>query len=165
MTELPTSPDLLVSNVRRAIPSDVSAVVELIHEYARELFDQAASVTPEALLRDGFGSALEFLVAEASGELVGFVAWEQTYDVVAGARGGIVLALYVRVPARGRGTGDALLAGVTNEIRAIGGTFLSPIGEDPLELSESAPPSVRTLRLRGQSTRHRAADLRRPPER
>jgi GNAT superfamily N-acetyltransferase len=155
-------PPAVRANIRRAIPPDVTAVVVLIHEYAKEVFDQIATVTPEALLGDGFGSVLEFLVADLHGELVGFAAWEKTYDVVAGARGGIVLALYVRPESRGLGFGDALLAAVTQEARAIGASFLSGMGEDPRELSDSAPPSVRTLRLRGHSTRHRAADVRRP---
>lgn len=161
MKDFRSRPRSSISYVRRAIPSDVSGVVSLIHEYALEVFNQAGSVTPEALLRDGFGSVLEFLVAEKVGELVGFSAWEQTYDVIAGARGGVVLALYVRPDARGHGVGDALLSAVTHEVRLMSGTFLSAAGEDPRELSDSAPPTVRTLRLRGQSTRHRAADLRR----
>jgi len=147
-------------SIRGAVTSDVHAVVELIHAYATEVFSLAAEVTPEALLNDGFGIVLEFLVADTpSGELIGFAAWEKTYDVVAGARGGALLGLYVRPDARQQGIGHALLAAVTREVRSIGGSFLVGLDERPIELSESARPSLRAPRMGGSANEHVAADL------
>lgn len=117
------------ASVRRAATSDVQDVVELIRAYASEVHGREAAVTPEALLDDGFGSVLEFYVAEASsGRLAGFAAWEKTYDVISGRRGGVLLGLYVEPRARGHGTGHALVTAVANEVRGIGGTFLLGAG-------------------------------------
>lgn len=159
MTDSPARPNGPPVTVRRATPPDVTGVVTLIHAYADEVFEQSASVTPEALLRDGFGSVLEFLVAEKGGELIGFAAWEKTYDVIAGARGGVLLALYVRPESRGQGHGDRLLRAVANEARAVSATFLAGVGEDPYPLTAAATPRAHAQALAPQSSRHRAADI------
>lgn len=127
------------ASVRRAATSDVQEVVGLIKAYAQEVFDREALVTPEALLDDGFGSVLEFFVAESpSGVLAGFAAWEKTYDVVSGRRGGALLSLFVDGSLRGRGTGHALLSAVTNEVRAMGGVFLVGLGGGHVELGDAS---------------------------
>ncbi|MGC4091516.1 MAG: hypothetical protein QM756_27280 [Polyangiaceae bacterium] len=125
-------------SIRRAHTADVTGVVELINAYAQEVFARDADVTPEALLGDGFGSVLEFFVAEAdSGELCGFAAWEKTYDVVTGRRGGLLLGQFMTRATRGYGAGDALLRAVANEVRALGGAFLGGLGEVNAELAGS----------------------------
>lgn len=130
-------------SIRRAEPSDVHGVVELIREWSLEVFAQQAEVTPEALLGDGFGSVLEFFVAEEStGELCGFAAWEKTYDVVAGRRGGVLLGQFIAPATRGRGWGDRLLHAVANEVRSIGGAFLAGLGEAHHELSGAGASMV-----------------------
>jgi GNAT superfamily N-acetyltransferase len=127
-------------SIRPALPQDVSGVVELIQAYAAEVFNEPASVTAEALLADGFGTVLEFLLIETlAGELAGFAAWEKTYDVLAGARGGALLAFFVTPTERGGGYGEALLNSVASEVRAISGTFLTGFGLDRSELSNPAP--------------------------
>lgn len=127
------------ASVRRAAPSDVQEVVGLIQAYGREVFDREASLTPEALLDDGFGSVLEFLVAESpTSALAGFAAWEKTYDVLSGRRGGALLGLFVDAKLRGRGTGRALLTAVTHEVRAMGGVFLVGLGGGHVELSDES---------------------------
>jgi N-acetylglutamate synthase-like GNAT family acetyltransferase len=139
-------------NVRRAITSDIHGVVELIQAYAHEVFERNAEVTPEALLDDGFGSVLEFFVAEsAAGDLIGYAAWEKTYDVILGRRGGALLGLFVHEHARGNKAGDTLLAAVAREVRAMGGTFLVGLeGELPhsarlQEASDVSPTEVLDL--------------------
>jgi N-acetylglutamate synthase-like GNAT family acetyltransferase len=149
-------------NIRRAEPSDAHAVVELIRDWAREVFAREAQVTPEALLGDGFGSVLEFFVAEdAAGELCGFAAWEKTYDVVAGRRGGVLLGQFIAANARGSGFGDRLLYAVANEVRSIGGVFLAGLSEAHFELSGAgpsmAPPQMNPTG--GAAKKRAAADL------
>jgi GNAT superfamily N-acetyltransferase len=127
----------MTHSVRRADTSDVQDVVVLIRAYARELFEREATVTPEALLADGFGSVLEFFVVESgSGALAGFAAWEKTYDVISGRRGGALLGLYVERNLRRRGTGQALISAVANEARAMGGVFLVGPGGMNVELAD-----------------------------
>jgi GNAT superfamily N-acetyltransferase len=129
-------------SVRRALTSDAHDVVELIRAYAGEVFEREATVSTEALLNDGFGSVLEFFVAESNtGSLLGFAAWEKTYDVISGRRGGALLGMFVQLDARGRGTGQALLNAVANEVRAMGGEFLVGLGTTHPEFSH-APPAL-----------------------
>lgn len=148
-------------NIRRAEPSDVQAVVELIRGWAQEVFTRDADVTPEALLGDGFGTVLEFFVVEEpNGELCGFAAWEKTYDVVAGRRGGVLLGQFIAPAARGRGFGDRLLHAVANEVRAIGGAFLAGLSEVHHDLTAAAslmPPPLHVPG--GAAVKRSAADL------
>ncbi|HET9934738.1 MAG TPA: GNAT family N-acetyltransferase [Polyangiaceae bacterium] len=148
-------------NIRRAEPSDVHAVVELIRAWALEVFAREAEVTPEALLGDGFGSVLEFFVAEeTTGELCGFAAWEKTYDVITGRRGGALLGQFIAPTTRGLGFGDRLLHAVANEVRAIGGAFLSGLGEAHHDLTAAASLVPPPLHVAGGATKKRsAADL------
>lgn len=129
-------------SIRPALPQDVTGVVELIQAFAAEVFEEPASVTAEALLADGFGSVLEFLLVETpAGDLAGFAAWEKTYDVLAGARGGALLGFFVTPSERGAGCGEALLNRVASEVRAISGTFLTGFGLGRADLSNPAPAS------------------------
>jgi len=143
------------ASVRRATTSDVQDVVTLIQAYAREVHEREATVTPEALLHDGFGSVLEFFVAESSsGAVVGFAGWEKTYDVISGRRGGVLLGLYVEARLRGRGTGHALVTAVANEVRDIGGGFLLGVGGAHVELVDEV---VLAQLLRVNETRRRGS--------
>jgi GNAT superfamily N-acetyltransferase len=148
-------------NIRRAVPSDVSAVVKLVRAYAGEIFGRETGVTAEALLDDGFGSVLEFCVAENSaGDLIGFAAWEKTYDLVSGTRGGALLGLYVAPRERGAGNGYALLAHVAREIRGIGGSFLLGFEEGRSRLAPEGGGSLSIFpRPELQSKLEAAADL------
>jgi len=148
-------------SVRRALTSDAHDVVQLIRAYATEVFQCEASVTTEALLNDGFGSVLEFFVAESSsGAVLGFAAWEKTYDVISGRRGGALLGIFVQPELRGHGAGRALLAAVSNEVRAIGGEFLVGVGTTHPEFASQAPPALEFHgALADAPRRQTAADL------
>jgi GNAT superfamily N-acetyltransferase len=149
-------------SIRRAEPSDAQAVVELIAEYAQHVFARQADVTAEALLGDGFGSVLEFFVAEGErGELCGFAAWEKTYDIITGRRGGLLLGQFVVPAVRGRGVGDRLLHAVANEVRSMGGAFLGGLGDEHAELTSGGAPAIapQADAPYAPTPKHLAADL------
>jgi GNAT superfamily N-acetyltransferase len=101
-------------SIREARPEDAPLIVQFIRdlaEYERE--PQAAVVTPEDILRDGFsGSDRKFwvLFAEWNGEPVGFAFYFFNYSTWIGRPGLYLEDLFVRPSARGKGAGKALLA-------------------------------------------------------
>jgi GNAT superfamily N-acetyltransferase len=60
----------------------------------------------------------------SEGDLVGFAAWEPSYDVHHCVWGGHVIDMYVRPPVRGRGVAVALLATVAAHVRERGGSYV-----------------------------------------
>jgi GNAT superfamily N-acetyltransferase len=111
--------------VRPARPADVPALVSLLEAFMREAFDAKWHGSADALSRDGLGACFETLLAEdASGALLGFVAWEMAYDLHHCVAGGVVLDLYVVPTRRGRGVALALAAAAAARVRARGGVFL-----------------------------------------
>jgi GNAT superfamily N-acetyltransferase len=109
---------------RAATADDVSALVQLLGEYMRELFDGIWNGNPEALARDGFGAHFDVVVATRAGERVGFAAWRSTYDLHHCIRGGEILDLYLRAELRGRGVALQFVAAVAAAVRARGGRFI-----------------------------------------
>ena len=98
--------------VREATAADARLIVEMIRELAefeREL-DQVET-TPEDIVRDGFGPNPSFyaLIAEWSGEPVGYALYYFTFSTWAGSRGLFVEDLFVRAQFRKKGIGKALL--------------------------------------------------------
>lgn len=100
-------------SIREARPEDAALIVQFIRdlaEYERE--PQAAVVTPEDILRDGFSDDRKFwvLFAEWNGEPVGFAFYFFNYSTWLGRPGLYLEDLFVRPSARGKGIGKALLA-------------------------------------------------------
>jgi GNAT superfamily N-acetyltransferase len=100
-------------SIREARPEDASLIVRFIRdlaEYERE--PQAAVVTEEDILRDGFRDDPKFsvLFAEWNGEPVGFAFYFFNYSTWLGRPGLYLEDLFVRPSARGKGAGKALLA-------------------------------------------------------
>lgn len=115
---MPMSTECLIREARR---HDVPAVAALIEEFAlymRDLGDATElRLDAKTLARDGFGTEPAFrgLVAEVSGEVVGFLLHHAGYDTDAACRLRFVVDLYVTKTARRRGVATALM----NEVREI----------------------------------------------
>jgi ribosomal protein S18 acetylase RimI-like enzyme len=109
-----TSPPVSLA-IRPARASDASAIGVLAKEFAgylRSLGDQSElCFTAETYLRDGFGSrpAFEGLVAEAHGQVVGYLLYHFGYDSDGAFRNLHIVDLYVQSKARRNGAGRALM--------------------------------------------------------
>src|SRR5271155_3731108 len=99
-------------SVRTVEPSDVAAVVGLVHELAR--YERAAGqcALTEAQLGAALFAARPALfgyVATADGEVVGCALWFLNFSTWRGAHGIYLEDLYVQPAHRGNGLGRALL--------------------------------------------------------
>jgi GNAT superfamily N-acetyltransferase len=100
--------------VRPARPSDVPAVVAMVHELAE--FERAADqchLTEEQLAAALFGprpALFGHVAVDAAGDPVGFALWFVNFSTWEGTHGIHLEDLYVRPSARGTGAGKALLA-------------------------------------------------------
>ncbi len=98
--------------IRPAAPSDAARVAELAnalstHEgLAPDVYD-ARKVRDDMI---GDGRALDVLVAEDAGRIVGYASYQDYYDTDVGARGLWLAELYVGEEARRRGIARQLLA-------------------------------------------------------
>ncbi len=116
--------------VRSAIAEDANAIGELAQEFAdylRALGDPSNfSFDADAYLRDGFSanSAFSGLVAEANGEILGYLLYHQGYEVDEAIRLLRVIDLYVRKQWRRRGVGRALMEEAAKICRRLGGSQL-----------------------------------------
>jgi GNAT superfamily N-acetyltransferase len=108
-------------HIREARRDDVPLMAALAAEFSRYMRDLGdltdLRLDADALERDGFGPSPAFrgLVAELSGEIVGFLLHHAGYDTDAACRLLFVVDLYVTEAARGRGIGTALM----NEARKV----------------------------------------------
>ncbi len=111
--------------IRKAEPRDVPLLIELLENYMRETYHGEWAGTAEQLKRDGFGREFEMLVGENSNkEVIGFIAWNYTYDLHHCLKGGTVIDFYVAPKNRGRAVGLLLAVESAAEIQKRGGEFL-----------------------------------------
>ena len=113
--------------VRRATAADAALIHELVVELA--IFERAPDAvlaTPEDFLREGFGEkpAFECLIAESSGEALGFALFFENFSTWTGRRGIYLEDIFVRQRARGRGAGLALMRALAGIVLERGGARL-----------------------------------------
>jgi GNAT superfamily N-acetyltransferase len=102
----------MAAEIREARPSDVPAVLELVHELARYEREPDAVVATEHDFRDalfGVHAAARCHVAVVGGEVVGFAIWYRTFSTWLGKPGMWLEDLFVRPEHRGAGLGKQLL--------------------------------------------------------
>jgi GNAT superfamily N-acetyltransferase len=111
------------SLVRPFQAQDAPAVSALFGAYMAGLYGGANLMTPERLI-SGCGRHFELTAADDGGEIVGFAAWRETYDLHHDVLGGEIADFFVQPSHRGRGVAVQLVAGVAGEIKRRGGVFL-----------------------------------------
>ena len=106
------------NRIRRVTPSDVDAVVTLVHDLAAyEKAPEQCHLTADQLRTALFGPAPALFghVAEADGQVVGFALWFRNFSTWEGVHGIYLEDLFVRPEQRGSGLGKALLATLAEE--------------------------------------------------
>lgn len=109
--------------IRPASTSDAPAIGALARQFAdylRDLGDETDfKLTTESLLRDGFGPdpAFKGLVADADGQVIGYLLYHFGYDTDAAYRNLHVVDLYVDSGTRNQGIGRALMTAAAEVAR------------------------------------------------
>jgi GNAT superfamily N-acetyltransferase len=114
-------------DIRPAEPRDVALLLELFGELAEyEHLEHELHATEERLIEALFGErpAAEALVAERTGEAVGYALFFSTFSSFLASEGIWLEDLFVRLSHRGTGVGRALLAAVAARVRERGGERL-----------------------------------------
>lgn len=108
--------------IRQAGPEDAATIIALINDLSRFVEDPPTTLTPEDILRDGFGPDPWFIafLAERNDQPLGLVLAYRAYATDLGNRGLYVSELYVEPAARGAGAGRALMQAVAEHGRDLG---------------------------------------------
>jgi GNAT superfamily N-acetyltransferase len=117
--------DIKKITIKLASTDKTKSLANTIRAYCKEILDIESTISPEAIEQDGFGKHFQIVVAENSKEqIVGFAAWERSYDLHWGVHGGNILDMYVMKEFRGFGIAHKMLTFVCEQIYNEGGVFL-----------------------------------------
>ena len=111
--------------IRKVVQDDIPQLEKMLNDYLRETYNDVWTGTAAQLKQNIFDSEFEMLVAENSKKmLVGFVAWNKTYDLHHCLKGATIIDFYVAPKNRGRGAGLLLIVEAAAQIQNCGGAFL-----------------------------------------
>ena len=109
--------------IRRAIPTDVSAILDMVVALAvYERMPDAVNATEDSLAQTLFGPDPRVFVhvADRDGKAVGIALWFLTYSTWTGKPSLYLEDLFVADAARGTGTGRLLFSALAREAQALG---------------------------------------------
>ena len=112
--------------IRRARPADAPALVQMAEALNRYEGKPPTPLTAEGLKQRMFGRRrmLSCLVAELDGAIVGFAAYQPSFDMETGSSGLYMSDLFVEDAARRRGVGRKLMEWLAREALRRGGAWL-----------------------------------------
>jgi ribosomal protein S18 acetylase RimI-like enzyme len=112
--------------LRRARVEDGTAIIELANALNRYEGKAPTPLTEEGLARHMFGRRriLSCVLTELDGALVGYAAFQPSFDMETGSSGLYMSDLFVREEARRRGVGRALMQWLAREALRRGGAWL-----------------------------------------
>lgn len=111
--------------IRKANRTDVPRLGELLEAYMQETYHGAWGGNTQLLEQHLASHEIEIIVAEAVGrEIVGFVAWIDSYDLHWCMKGGQVIDFFVDPSHRGLGAAVLLIAKLAADIQEHGGVYL-----------------------------------------
>jgi GNAT superfamily N-acetyltransferase len=122
----PPEPRTTRVTVRAGTRADAREVAGMASALSRSEGGFPSRFTEETYARDGFGPnpAFRALIAERDGEIVGYAVFYPGYDTDTATRGVYLADLFVRESARRQGVGRALVTGVAESCRALGGRWM-----------------------------------------
>jgi ribosomal protein S18 acetylase RimI-like enzyme len=103
--------------IRPARPEDAVEIARMANALNRALGVDVDSFTADRVQEDAFGPEplVSILIAEMGGRAAGYAFYHTGYDSDLPARSLVVVDLYVDPEVRGRGLGQALMAGLARE--------------------------------------------------
>ena len=113
-------------NVRVAYADDAESLLQLLRNYLNEGFPGHAGSSADQLRRDVFNASgrQHVLLVERDGVAIGFLAWDEVYDMHWAMRGAQIADVYVAPAVRGHGAALLLIARACKETSVLGGMFL-----------------------------------------
>jgi GNAT superfamily N-acetyltransferase len=113
-------------NVRAADAHDAESLARLLRSYLDEGYPGHAGSTADELRRDVLGPSgrQHVLLVERHGIAIGFLAWDEIYDMHWAMRGAQIADVYVAPSGRGHGAALLLIARACRDAHALGGMFL-----------------------------------------
>jgi ribosomal protein S18 acetylase RimI-like enzyme len=119
---------ILIRTATSTDATEIGQLAEQLAAYLRGLGDSTNfQFNAETYRRDGFGPNPAFagLVAEADGQVIGYLLYHFGYDTDLAIRVMYVIDLYVREDARGQGAGTALMHEAARICQEAGGHALT----------------------------------------
>jgi GNAT superfamily N-acetyltransferase len=113
-------------NVRVAGAHDAESLARLLRDYLAEGYPGHAGSTAAELRRDVLSPSgrHHVLLVERHGTAIGFLAWDEVYDMHWAMRGAQIADVYVAPSERGLGAALLVLARACRDAHALGGKFL-----------------------------------------